>query len=784
LKALPGSRSRNISAALLGAVLLAGCSPNSLFPNAQFPNPTPNTTTNNLANGLSTTSTSDGAQGQCVNIDPSSPQRLMCINCYNSILAQDCPGQTSPSSCVDPTIQQTFTNLVNLCIANSVTAGFTCTQVCPGTQVLNPASCTCAAPSPAPGQQSVINLIDVGQTDFGPPIMNAALPIPIPASSPTPPAQNCTLTAPIPLSVTNRGGSAFFSNNYNVTGFAAPSPNPAPGGFSSFSIGATVPADGTVTGTAANAYTIITASSSATVGGAGATLQTSEYGVIGGPAVVASLTAAEQAPFGTAITNIKWITVTNSTGSNQTWISDPSMGRILRAAAPSTTTTAVVDPGINGLANLGGVASDQSGGVYYAYWSGGNLNIGNGSSLYQAFGLGQQTVGGMDLMSVGAFNAQYITPFGGSAVAAAQPFNFYVGFGPYMTALCNFDDTFTTTGPAGTVDGPCSGLAYPTAKQFYMGASRTISDVKRNHLGNIYMTDSQANQVLALCYNTKEGDLCATTPGTSHCTTGACSGSIIAGSGAAGDAGDGGAAKSAKLAFPAALAITKAYSDDYVYAGTPASDGVGATGADNNIALVEPSQLSNPYGSVVRMICGNPSSCRTDATCQTKAVTSSGMCSGNSAGNITTIAGTAGAITTGNSGTNALVSARQMTFAQPGGIAVDQYRNLYVSSGNQCITPQPTPTPAAPAPIDPHVSTSCETPAVDDSIREIHYSGSSGMVGGKFTVTDSNGLVSNYCMRVQMGLECDAGACVCLLGAPVNQGYPFWQEIPSTASCP
>ena len=208
-------------ASILLPLLLISCIPN---------NKGANTKANSLSSILgsltnSSTPPLDGAQGQCALIDPTSPNRLICVNCFNSVLQSRCPNQTTPLNCVDQTVVATFPDLVNQCISQTVLAGFTCNTICPATQVLDAASCSCVdAPPPVVNGSGGADLIDVGQTDFGPPVVSASWPQVPPLGSDLGVRGNvCTgilgggglgSSDPLRLLVRNRGDTVFWLNQY------------------------------------------------------------------------------------------------------------------------------------------------------------------------------------------------------------------------------------------------------------------------------------------------------------------------------------------------------------------------------------------------------------------------------------------------------------------------------------------------------------------------------------------------------------------------------------------
>lgn len=145
------------------------------------------TKSRSLATSGGTLAETDGAQGQCRLFDKSSPDRLTCKSCYQSILSAQCGSITAtnctsftddPAACCqDTTVKKNFPILVNQCIVQTNTAGFTCGVTCSGNQVLNTSTCQCVSPSVTVNTVGAggTTYIDTGATDFGPPVVSASL---------------------------------------------------------------------------------------------------------------------------------------------------------------------------------------------------------------------------------------------------------------------------------------------------------------------------------------------------------------------------------------------------------------------------------------------------------------------------------------------------------------------------------------------------------------------------------------------------------------------------------
>jgi len=192
---------------LAALVLLPACFPTNRLQSSDDANSTPITT------GGSTTS--DGARGQCVNIDKSRPERNLCIECYSEILELRCPGKETPSECIDTTVATTFTNLVNQCILSKLTNGSSCSKTCSSGLILEPTSCTCVVP---PGGGN-IPPIDSGEVNYGPPVVELDWPLTyvdlIDTEDKT--LNSCKVRIePLYFQVQNRGNTVPQFNQYNV----------------------------------------------------------------------------------------------------------------------------------------------------------------------------------------------------------------------------------------------------------------------------------------------------------------------------------------------------------------------------------------------------------------------------------------------------------------------------------------------------------------------------------------------------------------------------------------
>ncbi len=210
------------AAIALLAIGTAGC-----LPNNGFTAKTVRSSSKTLKTIGSDTTSSDDAKFPCTNYSEGNPDRAICVDCYSTVLSTNCGPKdlqgntiTEYSQCLDNTIKSSFVNLLNQCIASSIVAGFTCNTICSSGLVLDASSCTCitqtssSSSGPAGGSQ----YIDVGQSDFGPPVVSASWPLGsvvgtaqnVASSNATVPSlNNCSATLssldPVALYIRNRG---------------------------------------------------------------------------------------------------------------------------------------------------------------------------------------------------------------------------------------------------------------------------------------------------------------------------------------------------------------------------------------------------------------------------------------------------------------------------------------------------------------------------------------------------------------------------------------------------
>lgn len=168
-------------------------------------------TTDSILNLDSSGAAADGAKAPCTRYDTSTATRSVCVSCYQSILSTRCPGKSEFASCLDTTVKTGYITLVNQCVSQSTQAGFTCTTTCSAGLVLNPTNCTCVLAPPTAG--SGTPNVDVGQTDFGPPIIRAS--IPSASIVGVMDGGSCVGTLPLYMGVQNRGNTVFRLNGYS-----------------------------------------------------------------------------------------------------------------------------------------------------------------------------------------------------------------------------------------------------------------------------------------------------------------------------------------------------------------------------------------------------------------------------------------------------------------------------------------------------------------------------------------------------------------------------------------
>lgn len=218
-RATPRAAALAAIAAIWLAVAGSGCLPTNNIGTSLLSSVSTGT---GLGSGLGSSASDDGARAPCTQYDTSSPTRGICRGCYNSVLAANCPGkptiQKDFSLCVDRTIRENYVGLINQCMAQTISAGFTCNLTCASGLVVNPSTCTCVAPASGAGGFGGPQFIDVGQQNFGPPVVTAAFPAAGAFGVPT--ASSCEGTLPVALSVTNRGDTIFRLNQYGAPAIA------------------------------------------------------------------------------------------------------------------------------------------------------------------------------------------------------------------------------------------------------------------------------------------------------------------------------------------------------------------------------------------------------------------------------------------------------------------------------------------------------------------------------------------------------------------------------------
>jgi hypothetical protein len=301
--------------------------------------------------------------------------------------------------------------------------------------------------------------------------------------------------------------------------------------------------------------------------------------------------------------------------------------------------------------------------------------------------------------------------------------------------------------------------------------------------GNLYFTDYHQGLVGALCTDTSSGEPCDVSNSFSASLTnndpGVSTLRLIAGQENAsgnpiiGDSGDGGPAKDSTLAKPLDLVVAA------VTAG--ASYGSGAVGDrfhDHNLIVIsgfrrfnQPDTTSSAAkGNVARIICGDPSE-NGDP----------GLCRGKQPRTIHKLAGLAGVSKLSGPGNFAVAT----PFTNLRGATYDGHKNLVLTSSWVKYPP-------------PANDTEFNLYNVENSIYSVSYSTLSQTVGLKYTFTDTNGLSSRYCLRLQVETSCWRGpdendsrnfSNMCLFRAlPASGGEStggFWESLSgdSAATC-
>ena len=715
----------------------------------------------NTLSGLSSSTSSDSASGQCTGFDVGNPTRAICIDCYSSILSSRCPGKTTPSSCADPIVVRDFTKLVNTCISNSTIAGFICAKTCPSTLVLNASTCSCQAPTSSGSGSSTggTGTVDSGQFDYGPPVVTLR---PSNLTSVTTTASggaaitSCAMSftgAPHGLIIRNRGGSAFRNNTY------APPTN----------IAATVNGDGVTTYlsnvgniTPVANQSFINATIGFSVTGAG---HNELAGSTNLPAGSITLSGSSQTLTGPGInapaTGTAWSSTLTDDGVGfgardkfgNVYFIDPTAFEIKVICNAATgianhkcelaSSVGTVQRVTTTTAAAKGIAVDRFSNVYFSrataevyifcHQSGYYCTAGDVmgavpvtlSSKHADFSALVGEVHGFDLLTDSTESALAVIYSDATNSNVYAACNFVDAAGPCTGAGMNTLITNADVISGSTLSGPRSVAIHPTTQ-------------------SVYVSDTGRHRIVARCYN-------ADASGVDPCsTTAAGTNVVIAGTGTAGDSGDGAAASSALITSPAQLTFTKVSSEDNGDAAifvTPFPNY-----RDNNLVFAESyraaTSTSSASGATVRIICG------------TNTGLQPGFCTNITAGYIQTLAGAPGARGSSSNNSTALRAASSVLFSNPTGVTYDKFKNLAVSS-----TKDSTSTVA------------------DNSIRSIRLNAISSRLAMKYSVLDTNNLTSYWCMRFHLMTSCSASACSCSLVAPLDGSLDTFTGQSSTDSC-
>ncbi|MEK7691258.1 MAG: hypothetical protein AAB425_09575, partial [Bdellovibrionota bacterium] len=748
----------------------------------------------------SSSSTDDGAKGSCASIDSSNPERQYCIDCYSTLLATKCPGIADPADCKDKEIAEGFTELVNVCVNASMKAGFTCTTACGEGYTLDSASCACVADSDGTASgTSGTDLIDRGQTDFGPPIVTAEWPsgsiigVTISTSGyvgPTSCSVEMTGAQAFWMGVRNRAGTLAQNNRYGtpvvssttctsnvVSPTYATSTGLAPVGTNvyatlRFGTNGTTSVSGAAGGgigwvKAVHAGQGGVNMSPSPIPGATGTMSVSQS--LEGPRFMARdqfgnifFTSGDGDPsdyYGDVVA----VLCLNVNPTGNPFCSDKVKGSIYVLAIAGVTALYKYSDSTLSASLIGqpyGVAVDSMENVFFTDRSKNMIALICGSTA-SGFCSGKtqgrvyivanetQTAGSTDHatdMATSTFSA----PMGIDVKNLGDNFIAYVadsGNGK-VRVLCNKQDT-----------GACSGITAKTTTTLASPTLSSPSDVKINWNGNLFIADTGNHQIVAKCYSATGGDLCQTGGKTSATVAGQ-SITIIGQAGISGDTGDGAPVIYAKTVKPYALAITKKYADDVSVTITTANF------RDNNLAFTEalyvPTNSDSGGGNVIRMVCGSPYTNGDN-------IANVGFCRGVNAGTVIRLSGKSGVAAASSNN----MPASSATAVSLTGLSYDLNKNLFFGTG-YCGAP------------------ACSTTIYENGIRAVLYAGyeydttnkRDRACGIKYSFIDSNQQQSYYCLQLQAQTQCLFETCECA-PVPVNNSVSaFWSSSTSSASCP
>jgi alpha-tubulin suppressor-like RCC1 family protein len=595
-------------AAMMG--LLAGLS--ACLPNAR---PAKSSAATSDLSTLVTDAASDGAKAPCTRYDTSTAARSVCVSCYQSILSTRCPGKTEFASCLDTTVKTGYVTLVNQCVSQSTQAGFTCTTTCGAGLVVNPTNCTCVAAPPVSGGGGAN--VDVGQTDFGPPIIRASIPSNAIVGTYVS-ATSCEGTLPIYMGVQNRGDTVFRLNGYSFPTTTSPDNGIGVPYLSN----ASTPSVMTTTETAEHPGTNIKASVKFTT--AGVTAVTAATGGRVGVITTVSGSGSDGSTFsdgitngtagpGNAIADVTWSAPGFSTRDKvgNVYVSD-SLANVVDVICYQPVSVGGgspfcdgIDQGkvvrIAGLAGQAGYKTDTDGddieedpsgksGFLFKLNSPHGLAVDSTYSVYIADS-GNHIVRRVDAVSKFIFN---IAGTAKIPSTAASGFNFpygvdidttnnFIYFADYQNhriTRCPYSNC--GGGPFEIVTGNGSaGYKADGARTTTDAWMQYPTDIKVNWYGNVLYTDSRNHLIRGICFFTGMGDFCNTTA-VGNVVTVAGQPPNTAGVPQAGDSGEGIAANRGLITFPMQLLIAKQFADD-----TAAAQSGTALYRDNNIIFTE-----------------------------------------------------------------------------------------------------------------------------------------------------------------------------------------------------
>ena len=322
-----------------------------------------------------------------------------------------------------------------------------------------------------------------------------------------------------------------------------------------------------------------------------------------------------------------------------------------------------------------------------------------------------------------------------------------------IKAICRSSDSIGCTGGAGTYNSTViSGMTNA------LGPAGIAIDSAHNIL---FWSQTGDGTVHGYCPSNTCGTTHGPLPISNQNVTG--TSTRIAGTGAVGYSGDGGSARSASLANPIQLILSRTH------------DGATSTSStslhDHNLIIVEGAKQTTGgtvTGNAIRILCGNSNNTGPTETFDP------GFCQGRTPGTLHRIAGTPNRIGHAmNTGMPLSTSFANLTSA-----TFDPYKNLVVSSsaGFAGLTSDGTNNQWF----------------VDHALYTILNNATVGVSGAKYSFEDSAGKKSLYCLRVTAKQSCSwrfdgtdlIENCICSMEPGLPSGGQVFDGTTIDTSCP